>query len=243
CSVGVFSLEMSTDQVVDRLIAIEGNTSLYHLRTGRLSKEHQTDVHEALDRLTTIPIFVDDSASLNILQMRAMARRLQAESGHKLGLLIIDYLQLMVPRKDYASMVQQVTEISRGLKALAKELNLPIIALSQLSRAVEQRDGHKRPRLSDLRDSGSIEQDADLVLFIHREDKTKDIREVNEEDKNKAELIIAKHRNGPTGSVDFVINPDSLEFTIPDHFHNEEYLGSGGGDMSEAYGNLEIEPI
>jgi replicative DNA helicase len=147
-----------------------------------------------------------------------MARRLQAEHG--LGLLIVDYLQLMSAKRNYDSPVQQVTEISRGLKGLAKELNIPVIAISQLSRAVEQRDGHK-PRLSDLRDSGSIEQDADVVMFIHREDKInlERAREMNK--LNTAQLVIAKHRNGPTGEIEFRIDPESLQFMELDRIHTE----------------------
>lgn len=158
--VGVFSLEMSSDQVVDRLISAESGVSLWKLRTGKLS--HQEDSNDflritmACDELKNIPIFIDDTPALNILQMRAMARRLKSEKG--LGLLVVDYLQLMASRKNYDSAVQQVTEISRGLKGLAKELNIPIIAISQLSRAVEQREGHK-PKLSDLRDSGCLTGD------------------------------------------------------------------------------------
>lgn len=221
--VGVFSMEMSIDQVVDRFIASKAGVSLWRLRTGKLS--HEDDdflrITTACDELKGMPIYVDDSSSPNILQMRAMARRLQANQG--LGLLIVDYLQLMASKRSYDSPVQQVTEISRGLKGLAKELNIPIIALSQLSRAVEQRDGHK-PRLSDLRDSGSIEQDADVVMFIHREDKT-NYEKAKEQNKiNHAQLIIAKHRNGPTGEVDFRIDPDSLRFVEVDKSHQEEVL-------------------
>lgn len=218
--VGICSLEMSVDQVVDRCIAAKSGVSLWKLRTGKLS--HDGDdflrITTACDELRNMPIFVDDSSSPNIIQMRAMARRLQ--SSQQLGLLIVDYLQLMSSRRNYDSPVQQVTEISRGLKSLAKELNIPIIALSQLSRAVEQRDGHK-PRLSDLRDSGSIEQDADVVMFIHREDKVNfdKAREANK--LNMAQLVIAKHRNGPTGEVDFRIDPDSLRFVEIDKAHND----------------------
>jgi len=147
-----------------------------------------------------------------------MARRLQAEHG--LGLLVVDYLQLMSSRKNYDSAVQQVTEISRGLKGLAKELNIPIVALSQLSRAVEQRDGHK-PRLSDLRDSGAIEQDSDIVLFLHREDKINYQKAQENNTTNVAQLIIAKHRNGPTGEIEFRINPESLEFLEIDKTHSD----------------------
>lgn len=219
--VGVFSLEMSMDQVIDRFIAAKSGVSLWKLRTGKLSHDGTDDflrITTAISQLKDIPIYIDDASSLNVLQMRAMARRLQAEHG--LGLLIIDYLQLMAAKRNYDSPVQQVTEISRGLKSLAKELNIPVIALSQLSRAVEQRDGHK-PRLSDLRDSGSIEQDADVVMFIHREDKinVERAREMNK--LNTAQLVIAKHRNGPTGEIEFRIDPESLQFLEIDRVHTE----------------------
>jgi len=148
--------------------------------------------------------------------MRAMARRMKAEHG--LGLLVVDYLQLMSARKSYDSQVQTVTEISRGLKALAKELAIPVIAISQLSRAVENREGN-RPRLSDLRDSGSIEQDADVVMFIHRDDKINFQRAREEGRSDLAQLMIAKHRNGPTGEIDFHINPENLEFSVIDTVH------------------------
>jgi len=219
--VGVFSMEMSIDQVVDRLIALASGVSLWKLRTGKLS--HKDDSNDflritmACDELGQMPIFIDDTPSPNILQMRTMVRRLQAEHG--IGLLIVDYLQLMSSRRSYESPVQQVTEISRGLKGLAKELNIPIIAISQLSRAVEQRDGHK-PRLSDLRDSGSIEQDADLVMFIHREDKINVERARENNMLNVAQLIIAKHRNGPTGEIEFRVDPDSLQFLEVDKIHS-----------------------
>jgi replicative DNA helicase len=221
--VGLFSLEMSIDQVVDRFIASKAGVSLWRLRTGKLS--HDDDdflrITTACDELKKMPIFVDDSSSPNILQMRAMARRLQTSNG--LGLLIVDYLQLMTSRRSYDSPVQQVTEISRGLKSLAKELKIPVIALSQLSRAVEQREGHK-PRLSDLRDSGSIEQDADVVMFIHRDDKTNFERAKEQNKLNYAQVVVAKHRNGPTGEIDFRIDPDSLRFLEIDKSHQEEVL-------------------
>lgn len=218
--VGIFSMEMSLDQIVDRFLALESGVSLHHLRTGKLGEELQ-DVAGACETLRSMPIYVDDTPSPNILQMRSMARRLQAEKG--LELLIVDYLQLMSAKRNYDSPVQQVTEISRGLKGLAKELNIPIIAVSQLSRAIEQREG-RRPRLSDLRDSGSIEQDADLVMFIHRDDKT-DFEKAKRENKlNRAQLIIAKHRNGPTGEIGFYLEPNSLKFKTEDKFHTDEYM-------------------
>lgn len=220
---GIFSMEMSIDQVVDRFIANKAGVSMWKLRTGKLSHE-QDDflrITTACDELKNLPIYVDDASSPNILQMRAMARRLQANQG--LGLLIIDYLQLMSARRSYDNEVQQVTEISRGLKGLAKELNIPILAISQLSRAIEQRDGHK-PRLSDLRSSGSIEQDADVVMFIHRDDKTNYEKAKEQNKLNIAQLIIAKHRNGPTGEVEFRIDPDSLRFLEIDKSRQEEVL-------------------
>ena len=224
--VGIFSMEMSLDQIVDRLIAAQSGVSLWKLRTGKLGEELQ-ETTRACEELKGLPLFIDDSPSPNILQMRTMARRLQAEHG--LGLLVVDYLQLMSARRNYDSPVQQVTEISRGLKGLAKELNIPIIAVSQLSRAVEQRDGH-RPKLSDLRDSGSIEQDADLVMFIHREDKIKGRDKLNPDQINTAQLIIAKHRNGPTGEIDFKINPDSLRFLELDKIHGDLGQVDGTGE-------------
>lgn len=221
--VGIFSMEMSIDQVVDRFIASRAGVSLWKLRTGKLS--HDEDdflrITTACDELKNMPIYVDDASSPNILQMRAMARRLQANQG--LGLLIVDYLQLMAAKRSYDSPVQQVTEISRGLKGLAKELNIPIVAISQLSRAVEQREGHK-PRLSDLRDSGSIEQDADVVMFIHRDDKINYERAKEQNKLNFAQVVVAKHRNGPTGEIDFRIDPDSLRFLEIDKSHQEEVL-------------------
>lgn len=218
--VGIFSLEMSVDQVVDRIIASKARTSLWHLRNGTLSHDGEYNdflkITNAISELRDMPIYIDDSSNLNVLQMRAMARRLKSEKG--LGMLIVDYLQLMASRRTYDSAVQQVTEISRGLKGLAKELNIPIIALSQLSRAVESREGN-RPKLSDLRDSGSIEQDADVVMFIHRDDKINFARAQEEGKLNFAQLMIAKHRNGPTGEIDFHINPENLEFTEVDKVH------------------------
>jgi replicative DNA helicase len=205
--VGIFSLEMSSQQLVDRMLSAQSNVDAWKLRTGNLSQETDFEaIRQSLDDLSTAPIFIDDQPGNNILRMRSTARRLKSEKG--LGLIIVDYLQLMVPTNTKASdsMVQQVTEISRSLKNLARELEVPVLALSQLSRAVEQRGG--KPRLSDLRDSGSIEQDADVVMFIHREDKYN-----KESDRpNIAEIMIEKHRNGPTGSVDLYFNEKKTSF-------------------------------
>jgi len=207
-TVGVFSLEMSSQQLVDRMIAAEARVNAWDWRIGRIreNSEDYERIRDAYDRLAQAPIFIDDQPGNNILKMRAVARRLKRESG--LGLLVVDYLQLMVPTASRASdsMVQQVTEISRSLKNLARELDVPVLALSQLSRAVEQRRG--KPRLSDLRDSGSIEQDADVVMFIHRDDK------MNEESDRPgiAEILIEKHRNGPTGKVELMFNEKRATF-------------------------------
>lgn len=206
-TVGIFSLEMSAQQLVDRMVAAESRVNSWNLRTGRITdQEDWGRIREAYDRLGQAPIFIDDQPGTNILKMRATARRLKRENG--LGLLIVDYLQLMVPTGARASdsLVQQVTEISRSLKILARELDVPVIALSQLSRAVEQRRG--KPRLSDLRDSGSIEQDADVVMFIHREDKMSESAERN----NIAEIMVEKHRNGPTGSVELYFDDKRTTF-------------------------------
>ncbi|MEK7552761.1 MAG: DnaB-like helicase C-terminal domain-containing protein, partial [Patescibacteria group bacterium] len=189
-----------------RLIAAESHVDSWKLRTGRLTADDEfSRIRDALDTLAKAPIFIDDDASNNISKMKSVARRLKSEHG--LGLIVVDYLQLMVPRRESDSLVQQVTEISRSLKALARELDVPLLALSQLNRAVEQRGG--RPRLSDLRDSGSIEQDADVVMFIHREDK------YNEESdkKNIAQILIEKHRNGPTGMVELYFDEKRVSFT------------------------------
>ncbi|MEK7178907.1 MAG: replicative DNA helicase [Patescibacteria group bacterium] len=192
--VGIFSLEMSSQQLVDRMLAAESLVDAWKLRTGKLKTDEEfSKIRDSLDRLSTAPIYIDDQPSNTVLRMRSVARRLKRE--HNLQLLVIDYLQLIHTQRNYDSMVQQVTEISRSLKALARELNIPVLALSQLNRAVEQR--RDRPRLSDLRDSGSIEQDADVVMFIHRSDKYKDETERT----NVAEIIVEKHRNGPLGKV------------------------------------------
>ncbi len=201
----IFSLEMSTQQLTDRLLSAESMVDSWKLRTGAVrADEDFTRLRDALDTLSQAPIFIDDEASNNIMRMKAEARKLKAE--HNLGLIVVDYLQLMVPRKESDSLVQQITEISRSLKALAREVDVPVLALSQLNRSVEQRGG--RPRLSDLRDSGSIEQDADVVLFIHRE---KD--EDSNEKQSMAEILIEKHRNGPTGKVDLYFDSNRTSFT------------------------------
>ncbi|MEK7536938.1 MAG: replicative DNA helicase [Patescibacteria group bacterium] len=208
--VGLFSLEMSKDQVIDRILSAEAGVSLWKLRTGHLTSSGDfndfSKISLALDSLSKVSIFIDDAPSPTVLQIRAMARRLKAKN--ELGLLVIDYLQLVQPRSDIEGYVQQVTDVANSLKALARELNIPIIAVSQLSRAVEARPD-QRPRLSDLRESGGIEQAADLVMFIHREDK---VRHHDSDRKNIAEIIIAKHRNGPTGAVELYFDEEEVSF-------------------------------
>jgi replicative DNA helicase len=207
--VGIFSLEMSRDQVVDRLISSLSGVDLWRLRTGRLSAEGEDNdfsrIQQTLGILSEAPLYIDDAASPTVLQMKAMCRRLQAEKG--LGLVILDYLQLMEPLNPQANPVQQVSENSRALKALARELNIPVLVVSQLSRAVEQRSP-QIPRLSDLRQSGTIEQDADVVLFIYREDRYRP----ETPRKGIADIIISKHRNGPVGRVELYFDERSVTF-------------------------------
>jgi replicative DNA helicase len=206
-SVAIFSLEMSSQQLADRMLSAESKVNAWKLRTGRVSEDDEFDrIREAISALSDAPIYIDDRAHCTVLQMRATARRLKTEKN--LGLIIIDYLQLITPSGSHKSdnLVQQVTEISRALKQLAREIDVPVLALSQLSRAVEQR--RDRPRLSDLRDSGSIEQDADIVMFIHRDDKMNE----NSDRPNIADILIEKHRNGPVGGVELYFDGDRSTF-------------------------------
>ena len=193
--VGIFSLEMSKEQLLMRLLCAESMVDAHKVRTGYIGRDDFDQLIDALGRVSRAPIFIDDSSTLTVMEMRAKSRRLKAEHG--LDLIIVDYLQLMSGYGKVENRVQEISAISRGLKALAKELEVPVIALSQLSRAPEQRQGDHRPQLSDLRESGSIEQDADLVMFIYREE----VYKADEENLGKAELIISKQRNGPTGIV------------------------------------------
>ena len=214
--VALFSLEMSKEQLVDRMLCAQAGVSLWKMRTGNLSdKEDNNDfakIGDAMGKLAEAPIYIDDSGSLSIMEIRAKCRRLQMERG--LGLIVIDYLQLMEGRGKYGdNRVQEIAEISRGLKSIARELNLPILALAQLSRAVEAT--HPAiPKLSHLRDSGSIEQDADVVMFIYRKaaDRGFDINDLPEDEKHKAEIFIAKHRNGPTGKIDLFFDETTASF-------------------------------
>ena len=209
----IFSLEMSKEQLVDRMLSAESGIDAWNLRTGRLTDADFQKLGEAMGSLSEAPIYIDDTPGITALEMRTKARREQHK--HNLGLVIIDYLQLMSgSTKSDGNRVQEISEISRGIKALARELNVPVIALSQLSRTVEQRSP-QIPQLSDLRESGSIEQDADLVMFIYREDY------YNEETERKhiSDVIIGKHRNGPTGKIELFFHPEQLAFRNLDRHH------------------------
>ena len=213
--VGLFSLEMSKEQLVDRLICAQANVDLWKMRTGRLSDRPEDDdfprIGHAIGTLSESPIFIDDSPNINIMQIRTKARRLQAEHG--LGMIVIDYLQLMESKGNSDNRVQEVAEITRGLKGIARELNIPVVALSQLSRLVEQ-SKPAIPKLSHLRESGSIEQDADVVLFIYRKaaDRNYRLEDIPPDERNIAEIHIAKHRNGPTGLVKLAFHEPNASF-------------------------------
>ena len=201
----IFSLEMSKQQLVDRMLAAEAQVDGWRLRTGKLNVDEELErLQEGMHKLMQAPIFIDDKPANTVMNMRSVLRKLNHDKP--VGLVIVDYLQLMGTSRTYDNVVNQVTEISRSLKGLAKEFEVPVIALSQLSRAVESRGG--RPRLSDLRDSGSIEQDADVVMFIHREDKYGE----NTEKKNIVEVLIEKHRNGPTGVAELFFDNKKTSF-------------------------------
>lgn len=206
-TVGIFSLEMGKDQVIDRLIIAESAIDSWRYRTGNFEDDDFEKISHAFGILGDAAIFVDDSAMLNAMELRAKARRLQAEHG--LGVLVVDYLQLMEGQRRSVDVnrVQEISEISRSLKGIARELNVPVIALSQLSRAVEHRSP-PIPQLADLRESGSLEQDADLVMFIYREDYYKP----DSERKNIADILIKKHRNGPTGEIELYFAPEHMRF-------------------------------
>lgn len=212
--VGIFSLEMSKEALVMRMLCSQGNIDAQRFRNGFLSRPEWAQIAKSLGTLADTRVFLDDTAAITVLEMRAKARRLAAEQK-KLDLIIVDYLQLMTgSAKRFESRQQEVSQISRELKSLAKELNVPVVALSQLSRAPESRADH-RPQLADLRESGALEQDADVVAFIYRAEqyKTPEEREnLPEDQKNVAELIIAKQRNGPTGTIDLRFTPSSMRF-------------------------------
>jgi replicative DNA helicase len=203
--VAIFSLEMSRHQLAQRFICAEARVNAQNLRTGNLKEEDWPKLSNAVGRLAEAPIFIDDTANITIMEVRSKARRLMARE--KLGVIVVDYLQLMQGQGRSENRQQEISEISRSLKILGRELSVPIIAISQLSRAVEQRQD-KRPQLSDLRESGAIEQDADLVLFIYRDE----YYHPESDDKGVAEVNISKHRNGPTGTIKLVFHPDYASF-------------------------------
>lgn len=223
-SVGLFSLEMSKEQLVDRLISGEAGVDMWKMRTGRLSEASDDfpRIGHAMSELSESNIYIDDFANANVMEVRTKARRLQMEQG--LDMIIIDYLQLMEgsgSRQSSESRVQEIAEISRALKGLARELNVPVLALSQLSRAVEL-SKPAIPKLSHLRESGSIEQDADVVMFIYRKaaDRNYDINSLTEEEKHSAEIHIAKHRNGPTGLVHLYFDGNTVSYKNLDKSYN-----------------------
>jgi len=203
--VAVFSLEMSKEQLVQRILCAEANVDQQRLRNGTLEEEDWLKLHETAGKLAKAPIYIDDTPGISMRQLRAKARQLKAEKG--LGLIVIDYLQMLQGSRRSENRQQEISEISRSLKGLAKELQIPVLALAQLSRSVEQRP-NKRPVMSDLRESGSLEQDADLVMFIYRDE----YYNPESEKRGIAEIIIAKHRNGPVGSVELVFLKEYTKF-------------------------------
>ncbi len=225
-SVGIFSLEMAVNALTTRLLCAEARVNMMAIRSNKLSREETERLVRFAGRLSEAPIFIDDSSSLNILELRAKARRLYTEQN--IGLLIIDYLTL-IDGVNMENRYQEIGQISRGLKGLAKELNIPVIALSQLSRAVEQRDKTKRPQLSDLRESGAIEQDADVVMFVYRPEYygIMEYEDTGQSTHNMCEIIIGKQRNGPVGNVRLVFLKEFGKFAEPDTFS-----GSGIGASS-----------
>jgi replicative DNA helicase len=212
--VAIFSMEMGATQLAMRMIGSVGRLDQHRMRTGRLEEEDWVRLTTALGKLNDAPIFIDESAGLNALEVRARARRLHRQCG-KLGLIVVDYLQLMSASSMGENRATEISEISRALKALAKELEVPVVALSQLNRSLEQRP-NKRPVMSDLRESGAIEQDADLILFIYRDE----VYNPDSPDKGTAEIIIGKQRNGPIGTV-------RLTF-LGEHTRFESFASAGG---------------
>ncbi len=202
-AVGIFSLEMSQEELVDRLLVGQADVDAWRLKTGKLTESDFAKISEAMGVLADAPIFIDDTPGVSISQIRTKARRLQLE--HNVQLIIVDYLQLVDPGKHYDNRVQEVSIVSQSLKNLARELKIPVLAASQLSRAVEHRGGDRKPQLADLRESGAIEQDADVVMFIYRPDG--EIANVI-----NTKLLIAKHRNGPQGEVDLLFRGDRIRF-------------------------------
>ncbi len=204
-TVGIFSLEMSKEELVDRLLVSQADVDAWRLKTGKLSDDDFTRLSEAMGQLAEAPLYIDDTPGMNIFEMRTKARRLLV--NQKMKFLIVDYLQLVDPGRRYDNRVQEVSIVSQSLKNLARELKIPVLAVSQLSRAVESR-GSKIPQLADLRESGAIEQDADVVMFLYREDQDS----TEKWDHQMVKLLIAKHRNGPLGEIDLIFKGDRIKF-------------------------------
>lgn len=215
-TVGFFSLEMSKEELVDRLLVSQADVDAWRLKTGKLSDDDFTKLSEAMGELAESTLFIDDTPGLNIFEMRTKARRLQVK--HNLKLIVVDYLQLMDPGRKFDNRVQEVSIVSQSLKNLARELKVPVLAVSQLNRAVEHR-GEKKPQLADLRESGAIEQDADVVMFLYRVEE-----EVANWDQQVMKLLIAKHRNGPGGELDLVFRGDRIRFYGVEKKHEGDEL-------------------
>ncbi len=220
----VFSLEMSRDQLVERMLAAESFVDLHRLRSGKLRDDDYPKMSRAAGLLGTAPIWIDDTPALTLLEIRSKVRRLKAE--HDVGLVVVDYMQLIRGTGRHDNRQEEMSFISRSLKALARELETPVIALSQLSRAPEQRGGDRRPMLSDLRDSGAIEQDADLVVFIYRAEMYQSVLDRSDDaEEGVAEIILAKHRNGPTGMIKLVFHKQYTRF---DNYTGRKAEGGDG---------------
>jgi len=213
--IGIFSLEMSKEELVDRLLVAQADVDAWRLKTGKLTEEDFTKLSEAMGQLADAPIFIDDTPGISIAEMRSKARRLQLE--HNVALIIVDYLQLIDPGRRYDNRVQEVSIVSQSLKNLARELNIPVLSASQLNRSVEHRAGDKRPQLADLRESGAIEQDADVVMFLYRPDSEHTGHSI------PTKLLIAKHRNGPTNEIDLLFRGDRIRFySVMKHTNKSE---------------------
>jgi len=234
--VGIFSLEMDNEQLVQRLLSMESMIPASNLRDANLDQDQFNLLHEGVQKLSEMPIFIDDTPAINIFELRAKCRRLK--QNHNIGLVVIDYLQLMSAgdKSKRGNREQEISSISRALKGMAKELKVPVIALSQLSRAVETRGGDKRPQLSDLRESGAIEQDADIVTFLYRPEYY-DLADDLDTPQNQAEIIISKHRNGSLGSVMLRFLKQYVKFVDDDTGGFRNIPGQGGADIFDDGGN------
>lgn len=213
--IGIFSLEMSKEELVDRMLVSQADVDAWRLKTGKLTEDDFTKLSEAMGQLADAPIFIDDTPGISIAEMRSKARRLQLE--HNVALIVVDYLQLIDPGRKYDNRVQEVSVVSQSLKNLARELNVPVLSASQLNRSVEHRTGDRRPQLADLRESGAIEQDADVVMFLYRPDTEHTGPTI------PTKLLIAKHRNGPTDEIDLLFRGDRIRFySVEKHNSTEQ---------------------